>query len=187
MFYGYHITINRKTSDIDAAYKIFFIILELISDYQLSSLFQIIILLKKSTRRGAFFHVYKGRCRMEEKVYEYLKRLVSVPGISNLRIFSGFFGGSTRILAEQPYFRAYPENFGTVEIPGDARKRPLVYGLVRGNRKSGRTIILTGHAGWMEMYCFCRFRMRSLIPSACAAQLDFLRIFGSGKSFPTTF
>ena len=39
MFYGYHITINRKTSDTDAAYKIFFIILELISDYQLSSLF----------------------------------------------------------------------------------------------------------------------------------------------------
>ena len=58
MFYGYHITINRKTSDIDAAYKIFFIILELISDYQLSSLFQIIILLEKSTRRGAFFHVF---------------------------------------------------------------------------------------------------------------------------------
>lgn len=57
MFYGYHITINRKTSDTDAAYKIFFIILELISDYQLSSLFQIIILLKKSTRRGAFFRV----------------------------------------------------------------------------------------------------------------------------------
>ena len=58
MFYGYHITINRKTSDTDAAYKIFFIILELISDYQLSSLFQIVILLKKSTRRGAFFHVF---------------------------------------------------------------------------------------------------------------------------------
>ena len=57
MFYGYHITINRETSDIDAAYKIFFIILELISDYQLSSLFQIIILSKKSTRRGAFFRV----------------------------------------------------------------------------------------------------------------------------------
>ena len=57
MFYGYHITINRNTSDTDAAYKIFFIILGLISDYQLSSLFQIIILLKKSTRRGAFFHV----------------------------------------------------------------------------------------------------------------------------------
>ena len=57
-FYGYHIIINRETSDIDAAYKIFFIILELISDYQLSSLFQIIILLKKSTRRGAFFHVF---------------------------------------------------------------------------------------------------------------------------------
>lgn len=32
-----------------------------------------------------------------------------------------------------------------VEIPGDAGKRPLVYGLVRGNKKSGRTIILTGH------------------------------------------
>ncbi len=68
MFYGYHITINRKTSDTDAAYKIFFIILELISDYQLSSLFQIIILLKKCTRRGAFFHVYKERCRMDGNV-----------------------------------------------------------------------------------------------------------------------
>ena len=187
MFYGYHITINRKTSDTDAAYKIFFIILELISDYQLSSLFQIIILLKKSTRRGAFFHVYKERCRMEEKVYEYLKRLVSVPGISDTDEERKTAEAIREILAERPYFRAYPENFGTVEIPGDARKRPLVYGLVRGNRKSGRTIILTGHAGWMEMYCFCRFRMRSLIPSACAAQLDFLRIFGSGKSFPTTF
>ena len=48
MFYGYHITINRETSDIDAAYKIFFIILELISDYQLSSLL-IILFSKKNT------------------------------------------------------------------------------------------------------------------------------------------
>ena len=55
MFYGYHITINRETSDIDAAYKIFFIILELISDYQLSSLFQIIILLKKALGGVLFF------------------------------------------------------------------------------------------------------------------------------------
>ena len=115
---------------------------------------------------------------MEEKVYEYLKRLVSVPGISDTDEERKTAEAIREILAE---------NFGTVEIPGDARKRPLVYGLVRGNRKSGRTIILTGHAGWMEMYCFCRFQMRSLIPSACAAQLDFLRIFGSGKSFPTTF
>ena len=68
MFYGYHITINRKTSDTDAAYKIFFIILELISDYQLSSLFQIIILLKKSTRRGAFFHVFFSK-RIHDKFH----------------------------------------------------------------------------------------------------------------------
>ena len=32
MFYGYHTTINRKTSDTDAAYKIFFIILGLIEN-----------------------------------------------------------------------------------------------------------------------------------------------------------
>ena len=68
MFYGYHITINRETSDIDAAYKIFFIILELISDYQLSSLFQIIILSKKSTRRGAFFHVFFSK-RIHDKFH----------------------------------------------------------------------------------------------------------------------
>ena len=55
MFYGYHITINRETSDTDAAYKIFFIILGLISDYQLSSPFQIIILLKKALGGVPFF------------------------------------------------------------------------------------------------------------------------------------
>ena len=82
---------------------------------------------------------------MEEKVYEYLKRLVSVPGISDTDEERKTAEAILEILAEQPYFKAYPENFGTVEIPGDARKRPLMYGLVRGNTKSGRTIILTGH------------------------------------------
>ena len=82
---------------------------------------------------------------MEEKVYEYLKRLVSVPGISDTDEERKTAEAIREILAEQPYFKAYPENFGTVKIPGDARKRPLVYGLVRGNKKSGRTIILTGH------------------------------------------
>ncbi len=82
---------------------------------------------------------------MEEKVYEYLKRLVSVPGISDTDEERKTAEAIREILAEQPYFKAYPENFGTVEIPGDARKRPLVYGLVRGNKKSGRTMILTGH------------------------------------------
>ena len=79
MFYGYHITINRKTSDTDAAYKIFFIILELISDYQLSSLFQIIILLKKSTRRGAFFHVLFSK-RIHDKFYFVFMSAVSGTG-----------------------------------------------------------------------------------------------------------
>ena len=82
---------------------------------------------------------------MEEKVYEYLNRIVSVPGISDTDEERKTAEAIREILAEQPYFKACPENFGTVEIPGDARKRPLVYGLVRGNKKSGRTIILTGH------------------------------------------
>lgn len=82
---------------------------------------------------------------MEEKVYEYLNRLVSVPGISDTDEERKTAEAIREIIAEQPYFKAYPENFGMVEIPGDARKRPLVYGLVRGNKKSGRTIILTGH------------------------------------------
>ena len=69
---------------------------------------------------------------MEEKVYEYLNRLVSVPGISDTDEERKTAEAIREIIAEQPYFKAYPENFGTVEIPGDARKRPLVYGLVRG-------------------------------------------------------
>ena len=58
--------------DIDAAYKIFFIILELISDYQLSSLFQIIILLKKSTRRGAFFHVFFSKSILDKFHFAFI-------------------------------------------------------------------------------------------------------------------
>ena len=54
MFYGYHITINRKTSDTDAAYKIFFIILELVRFYQLSSLLIILFSGKGTSKRGAF-------------------------------------------------------------------------------------------------------------------------------------
>ena len=55
---------------------------------------------------------------MEEKVYEYLKRLVSVPGISDTDEERKTAEAIREILAEQPYFRAYPENFGTVEILG---------------------------------------------------------------------
>ena len=61
MFYGYHITINRKTSDIDAAYKIFFIILELISDYQLSALLIILFSRKSVSSSGdALFLLYRS-------------------------------------------------------------------------------------------------------------------------------
>lgn len=82
---------------------------------------------------------------MEEKVYEYLNRLVSVPGISDTDEEKKTAEEIVKILGEQSYFQAHPELLGMVQIPGDARKRPLVYGMVRGNGNSGRTVIFTGH------------------------------------------
>ena len=82
---------------------------------------------------------------MEEKVYEYLKALVAVPGISDTDDEKMAVERIGEILKAQSYFQVYPENFGEIMIPGDAKKRPLVYGLVRGNKSSGRTVIFTGH------------------------------------------
>ena len=82
---------------------------------------------------------------MEEKVYEYLKALVAVPGISDTDDEKMAAERIGEILKAQSYFQVYPENFGEIMIPGDAKKRPLVYGLVRGNKSSGRTVIFTGH------------------------------------------
>lgn len=109
---------------------------------------------------------------MEEKVYEYLKRLVSVPGISDTDEERKTAEAIREILAEQPYFRAYPENFGTVEIPGDARKRPLVYGLVRGNKKSGRTIILTGHYDVVSVEDYGRLKSLAFSMDELKAELE---------------
>ncbi len=109
---------------------------------------------------------------MEEKVYEYLKRLVSVPGISDTDEERKTAEAIREILAEQPYFKAYPENFGTVEIPGDARKRPLVYGLVRGNKKSGRTIILTGHYDVVSVEDYGRLKSLAFSMDELKAELE---------------
>ena len=82
---------------------------------------------------------------MEEKIYEYLKALVAVPGISDTDDEKMAAERIGEILKAQSYFQVYPENFGEIMIPGDAKKRPLVYGLVRGHKSSGRTVIFTGH------------------------------------------
>lgn len=74
---------------------------------------------------------------MEEKVYEYLKALVAVPGISDTDDEKMAAERIGEILKAQSYFQVYPENFGEIMIPGDAKKRPLVYGLVRGIRVPG--------------------------------------------------
>lgn len=109
---------------------------------------------------------------MEEKVYEYLNRIVSVPGISDTDEERKTAEAIREILAEQPYFKAYPENFGTMEIPGDARKRPLVYGLVRGNKKSGRTIILTGHYDVVSVEDYGRLKSLAFSMDELKAELE---------------
>lgn len=55
---------------------------------------------------------------MEEKVYEYLKALVAVPGISDTDDEKMAAERIGEILKAQSYFQVYPENFGEIMIPG---------------------------------------------------------------------
>lgn len=82
---------------------------------------------------------------MKELIERYVRKLVKIPGISNTEKEKVCADYIAEELAKQPYFKENPEQTGKYLLPGDSFGRSVPWGLVKGNGKSGKTIILTGH------------------------------------------
>ncbi len=82
---------------------------------------------------------------MKELIERYVRKLVKIPGISNTETEKVCADYIAEELAKQPYFKENPEQTGKYLLPGDSFGRSVPWGLVKGNGKSGKTIILTGH------------------------------------------
>ena len=82
---------------------------------------------------------------MKELIERYVRKLVKIPGISNTETEKVCANYIAEELAKQPYFKENPEQTGKYLLPGDSFGRSVPWGLVKGNGKSGKTIILTGH------------------------------------------
>ena len=82
---------------------------------------------------------------MKKLIERYVRKLVKIPGISNTETEKVCADYIAEELAKQPYFKENPEQTGKYLLPGDSFGRSVPWGLVKGNGKSGKTIILTGH------------------------------------------
>ncbi len=82
---------------------------------------------------------------MKELIERYVRKLVKIPGISNTETEKVCADYIAEELAKQPYFKENPEQTGKYLLPGDSFGRSVPWGLVKGNGKSGKTIILIGH------------------------------------------
>lgn len=80
---------------------------------------------------------------MKDKILNYMKRLVRVPGISDTEAEKKSGEEAAAILRGQTYFMKNPDACGNPVLEQDHLKRTLPFGLVRGNGK--KTVILTGH------------------------------------------
>lgn len=82
---------------------------------------------------------------MKELMERYVRELVKIPSTSNTEAEETCADHIAQELAKQPYFKEHPEQMGKYLLPGDSFGRSVPWGLVKGNDKSGKTIILTGH------------------------------------------
>ena len=80
---------------------------------------------------------------LKKQILTYLYDFIEKPSVSDSDAEHLGADWLQETLEKQPYFKAHPEDCGSYEIPGDYRKRHIVYGLVKGD--TGRTVILTGH------------------------------------------
>ena len=82
---------------------------------------------------------------MKELMERYVRELVKIPSTSNTEAEETCAAYIAQELAKQPYFKEHPDQMGKYLLPGDSFGRSVPWGLVKGNGKSGKTIILTGH------------------------------------------
>lgn len=123
-----------------------------------------------------------GRADLKEQILAYLYDFVEKPSLSDSDAEQLGADWLFETLKKQPYFQAYSDLCGSYEIPGDYRKRHIVYGLVKGSAgKDGgqleQTLILTGHYDvvGIEEYGALKslaFQVGKLTGAMADAQLD---------------
>ena len=82
---------------------------------------------------------------MKTRILTYLQEFVAVPSVSDSPDEKLAVDWLFRSIGAQEYFQAHPDSFGRYPLPGDYRAREIVYGMVEAERKTDRTVILTGH------------------------------------------
>ncbi len=90
------------------------------------------------------------RAKWKKQILAYLYDFIEQPSVSDSDAEHLGAEWLQETLKKQPYFQVQPDFCGSYEIPGDYRKRSIVYGLVKGvtgtaTGQSERTLILTGH------------------------------------------
>lgn len=80
-----------------------------------------------------------------DNIYENLKALCAVPGISGSASENLTAEKIYSMLSEMSYFKERPENLYRIEVEGDPLGRYAVAGLVEFEPETKDTIILTGH------------------------------------------
>lgn len=89
---------------------------------------------------------YKGGTMInQERIYDNLKRLVAMPSISGTVNESRASDKLVELLYEIPYFKENENSIKLIPLKNDIYKRSVVTALYESEKRTGRTIILTGH------------------------------------------
>lgn len=81
----------------------------------------------------------------KNRMYENLKRLVSVPSISGTSDEEAGAEKIQELLMEIPYFQKHPDQVMLLPIEGDPFDRKLITAFLEAPEKTKDTVILTGH------------------------------------------
>jgi len=81
----------------------------------------------------------------KKRIYDNLKKLVAVPGISGTESETETAAKLVELLSEIPYFKENSQYITVVPLMNDPFKRTVVTALYQSAEKTDKTIILTGH------------------------------------------
>ena len=80
-----------------------------------------------------------------DRILSMLCELCAMPSVTESRGEVEAAQGIADMLLRMDYFKAHPENVVVHNIEGDARGRRFTTALMRGGKKSAKTVILYGH------------------------------------------
>ena len=113
---------------------------------------------------------------LKERIYDTLKELVAVPGVSGTESENITSQKIYDIVSEMPYFKENRENFGIENIEGDPYGRKFVWGVVSGKEKSEETLILTGHLDVVEVEEFAHLKPVAFNIEECTKRINELKL-----------